>query len=108
MIRPIRGMSHPFQLRECLKKLKKKMYRGSIGVDQSVMKKYYHGCQNIELQKLIDYHTGLKSQTITISKICSKIEYGLLLTRTTNVVRNAGCARSRYTLKLSLKFFFIT
>ena len=23
-------------------------------------------------------------------------------TRTTNVVRNAGCARSRYTLKLSL------
>ena len=26
-------------------------------------------------------------------------------TRTTNVVRNAGCARSRYTLKLSLIFF---
>ena len=25
-------------------------------------------------------------------------------TRTTNVVRNAGCARSRYTLKLSLIF----
>ena len=27
-----------------------------------------------------------------------------LITRTTNVVRNAGCARSRYTLKLSLIF----
>ena len=26
------------------------------------------------------------------------------LTRTTNVVRNAGCARSRYTLKLTLIF----
>ena len=26
-------------------------------------------------------------------------------TRTTNVVRNAGCTRSRYTLKLSLIFF---
>ena len=26
-------------------------------------------------------------------------------TRTTNVVRNAGCARSRYTLKCPLKFF---
>ena len=26
-------------------------------------------------------------------------------TRTTNVLRNAGCARSRYTLKLSLNFF---
>ena len=26
-------------------------------------------------------------------------------TRTTNVVRNARCAHSRYTLKLSLKFF---
>ena len=26
-------------------------------------------------------------------------------TRTTNVVRKAGCARSRYTLKLSLIFF---
>ena len=30
----------------------------------------------------------------------------LFLTRTTNVVRNAGYAHSRYTLKLSLKFFF--
>merc|ERR1712198_170258 len=29
----------------------------------------------------------------------------LLKTTTTNVVRNAGCARSRYTLKLSLRFF---
>ena len=28
-------------------------------------------------------------------------------TRTTNVVRNAGCAHSRYTLKLSLKLFLM-
>ena len=58
----------------------------------------------------------LSAVTISGSKpILKKIFLGYfypptlsMQTRTTNVVRNAGCARSRYTLKLSLKFFLIT
>ena len=42
-----------------------------------------------------------------ISRLCGVINENLInsVTRTTNVVKNTGCACSRYTLKLSLIFF---
>ena len=49
--------------------------------------------------KLYTTYSLNKTKTETIATAMSTDE-----TRTTNVVRNAGCARSRYTLKLSLIF----
>ena len=43
-------------------------------------------------------------ETVNYKQISKTVKPFVKQTRTTNVVRNAGCARSRYTLKLSLIF----
>ena len=47
-----------------------------------------------------------KQFILNLVQVETSTGHALFLTRTTDVVWNAGCAPSRYTLKLSLNFFF--